>query len=425
MAGGAPPSTGGPPTTSSFSSVASSSLASGLPPPPPPPKILLAKPGSGPAAPRFPRDDDPSGSVVLRSRNAPQPSSLNLLSDSWEFHTDRILPFLTENNDFTVVGIIGPPGVGKSTIMNDLYGFDGSSPGMLPPFATQSDETRAMAKHCTTGIELRVSAERLILLDAQPMFSPSLLVDMMRPDGSSTIPLLNGESLSADLAHELMGIQLGVFLASICNVLLVVSEGIHDFSMWQLMLVVDLLKHGIPDPSLLTSSHSQGSDSVPDNENKSIVQPTSVEFLSALVFIHTKLQDQDLSPSKTILLRKALLQFFSSSSFNVNKHGATVQTDSSNSLDTKSEDLDPVQPDLFMIPLKWQDNVQKSHSESYCSMSGKLRDQILSMTGHSFAKNISERDWLRNSAKIWELVKKSPVIVDYCRTLQSSGLFRK
>jgi len=30
---------------------------------------------------------------------------------------------------------------------------------------------------------------------------------MTRPDGSSTISLLNGESLSAELAHELMGIQ--------------------------------------------------------------------------------------------------------------------------------------------------------------------------------------------------------------------------
>lgn len=37
--------------------------------------------------------------------------------------------FLTENTDFTVIGIIGPPGVGKSTIMNELYGFDGGSTG--------------------------------------------------------------------------------------------------------------------------------------------------------------------------------------------------------------------------------------------------------------------------------------------------------
>lgn len=41
------------------------------------------------------------------------------------------LQFLTENTEFTVVGVIGPPGVGKSTIMNELYGFDGSSPGLI------------------------------------------------------------------------------------------------------------------------------------------------------------------------------------------------------------------------------------------------------------------------------------------------------
>lgn len=41
----------------------------------------------------------------------------------------------------------------------------------------------------------------------QPVFSPSVLVDMMKPDGLSTIPALNGESLPADLAHELIGIQ--------------------------------------------------------------------------------------------------------------------------------------------------------------------------------------------------------------------------
>lgn len=38
---------------------------------------------------------------------------------------------------------------------------------MLPPFAIQSEEIRAMAKHCTVGIEPRVSSERIILLDSQ------------------------------------------------------------------------------------------------------------------------------------------------------------------------------------------------------------------------------------------------------------------
>lgn len=33
-----------------------------------------------------------------------------------------------------MVGVIGPPGVGKSTIMNELYGFDATSPGEFSIF---------------------------------------------------------------------------------------------------------------------------------------------------------------------------------------------------------------------------------------------------------------------------------------------------
>jgi len=39
--------------------------------------------------------------------------------------------------------------------------------GMLPPFTVQSEDNRAMARHCSVGIEPRISAERLILLDTQ------------------------------------------------------------------------------------------------------------------------------------------------------------------------------------------------------------------------------------------------------------------
>lgn len=106
-----------------------------------------------------------------------------------------------------MVGVIGPPGVGKSTILNEIYGSDSSSPGMMSPFGVESEETRAMARHCTVGIEPRISSERIILLDTQPVFSPSVLAEMIRPDGSSTLSVISGESLSAELAHEVMSIQ--------------------------------------------------------------------------------------------------------------------------------------------------------------------------------------------------------------------------
>ncbi|GAB4858180.1 hypothetical protein Ancab_009577 [Ancistrocladus abbreviatus] len=392
------------------------------------PKILLAKPGivaGGPSSGKFIRggEDD---TASIRSR-LPPIGSLNLLSDSWDFHIDRILPFLTENTDFTVIGIIGPPGVGKSTIMNEIYGFDPTSPGMLPPFAIQSEETRVNAKHCTIGVEPRISAERLILLDTQPVFSPSILAEMTRPDGSSTVPVLSGENLSAELAHELMGIQLGVLLASICHILLVVSDGVHDSTMWHLMSTVDLLKHGIPDPSCLTASHSQSSNLGSEKENKDKFQDVGEEYIADPIFIHTKLRDGDLTAPNAERMRKALAKYFSSSSFLRTRYKSTgkeyLPTSTSNN--TQNHTVDLKLPNLFLIPFKSKDGSSKAQYESYDLALWKLRDQVLSMTCPSFLRTVSERDWLKNSAKIWELVKSSPIIAEFYRTLQNSGLFRK
>ncbi|KAA8540140.1 hypothetical protein F0562_026832 [Nyssa sinensis] len=323
----------------------------------PAPKILLAKPGLVTAG-KFIRGSGGTGdeeSASLRSR-LPSIGSLNLLSDSWEFHTDRILPFLTDNTDFTVVGVIGPPGVGKSTIMNELYGFDGTSPGMLPPFAIQSDETRAMARHCTVGIEPRMSAERIILLDTQ----------------------------------------------------------------------VDLLKHGIPDPSSLTLSHSQSSNLGSEKDNKDKVQEGGEEYMAAPVFVHTKLCDEDLSPHNYGQMRKALEQFFSSSSFIRAKYQTAAREHRSSAVIHNSPNNNPdAELKLFLIPFKYKDDSPRAQYESYISLLWKLRDQVLSMSSPSFARTLSERDWLKNSAKIWELVKNSPIILEYSRTLQSSGMFRR
>lgn len=48
--------------------------------------------------------------------------------------------------------------------------------GMLPPFAIETEEGKAMARHCTVGIEPRVSAERLIVLDTQVFLVATLVL---------------------------------------------------------------------------------------------------------------------------------------------------------------------------------------------------------------------------------------------------------
>ncbi|CAI0390603.1 unnamed protein product [Linum tenue] len=389
--------------------------------PSPPPKILLAKPSAiataGPVLGNFGRQTPAADDEPLPHPRSRLPA-LNLLPDSWDFHFERFLPFLTENTDFTVVGVIGPPGVGKSTIMNELYGFDGTSPGMLPPFNVQSEENRVTARHCTVGIEPRISSERLILLDTQPVFSPSILAEMMRPDGSPTIPVLNGgENLSAELAHEVMCIQLGVLLASICHVVLVISDGTHDDSMWHLMSTVDLMKHGIPDPSSLTSTSSV-SGTERDNKDKSFEE----NYIATPVFVHTKLQDENCTPQYYSQLREALTRYFGSSSFTKKKSGSVPKeqtfSDTSNSKDSS------MLLNLHLIPSRTKNESPRAQYESHLSVLWKLRDKVLSMNCPSFARPVSERDWLKNSAKIWELVKSSGVITEYSRMLQGSGMFR-
>ncbi|XP_071712140.1 uncharacterized protein [Rutidosis leptorrhynchoides] len=391
------------------------------------PKILLAKPALVTAA-KYNRgpsgtgaDDSPAS---IRSRVS-SVGFLNLLSESWDLHTDRFLPFLTDNTDFTVIGVIGPPGVGKSTIMNEIYGFDPSSSGMLPPFSIESLETKAMAKHCTVGIEPRITSERIILLDSQPVFSPSVLAEMIRPDGLSTVSIFGGgEPLPAEMAHELMSIQLGVLLSSICHIILVVSEGVHDNNMWRLMATVDLLKHNIPDPSSLSLSHPQSSNLGSDKDIKDKIQEVGEEYMATPVFVHTKLHEQDMAPHYIVQVNKALNQYFRSSSFNKQKQPNASKENTLVSESTDS-DSDPAPLKSFFIPSKSNADYPGTQYESFHSSLWKLRDQVLSMSGPSFSRTVSERDWLKNTGKIWELVKNSSTISDYCRTLQNSGLFRR
>ncbi|CAM8959217.1 unnamed protein product [Rhodiola kirilowii] len=406
----------------------SSGGSSNQSPAPPPPKILLAKPGlvtgrsnTGQLGRGSGAADDEA--TALRNR-LPPIGSLNLVSENWEFHADRFLPFLTENTDFTVVGVIGPTGVGKSTIMNEVYGFDGSSPGMLPPFSVQTEDIRIASRHCTNGVEPRISSERIILLDTQPLFSPSTLSEMIRPEGSSTISVLSGESLTAELAHELMAIQLGVFLTSVCHILLVVSEGVHDLSMWRFMSTVDLLKHGIPDPSS-NFPHSLSSLGL-DMGNKEKTYMSGDEYMAAPIFVHTKVQQ--LCSHTTGQLKKALVKYFKSSTFikaNSENQSNIALAPTEASISLKDHSSDSAQLNLYTIPLKLKNDSISSQHASYHSMLQKLCDKVLSMNTPSFSKTVSERDWLKNSAKIWEIVKKSSIVAEYAKTLQTSAAFRK
>ncbi|KAG0560396.1 hypothetical protein KC19_10G178000 [Ceratodon purpureus] len=424
----------------------------------PGPKILLAKPAaaraeglgsSGPTGIKLMRDRDDDGG----GRRIP-PGSLNLLSDTWDLTPDRYLPLMSaDNQEFMVVGVLGPPGAGKSTILNEIYGFDSSSQGVLPPFNTQTEDIRATARHCSVGLELRMCAERIILLDTQPIFSASVLVDLMRPDGTSNTPVMGGETMSAELAQEIMGLQLGVFLFSVCHVVLLITEGVDDISMWRYMRTIEMLKQGIPDPSVVAQGTS-ATDTSGDKDRNDSLQDDQIENFADAVFVHTKLQD--ISYTEVKRLEMALSSYFPNPAFNRNsiisytvpqfppptewqnmsphlKGMQPVPKPASNGNVESGSELAPLRKpqklerglNFYVLPLKVPDEVIQNTYESYYVMLQQLRNQILSLQRRSFAKPMSERDWLKVLPRVWDLVKKSPVLADYFKMLQSSGLFRR
>ena len=46
------------------------------------------------------------------------------------------------------------------------------------------------------------------------------------------------------------------------------------------------------------------------------------------------------------------------------------------------------------------------------------RAHALQMPKRSFGAAMTERDWLRRACTVWEAVKRSPFVLEYCRTLK-------
>lgn len=49
-------------------------------------------------------------------------------------------------------------------------------------------------------------------------------------------------------------------------------------------------------------------------------------------------------------------------------------------------------------------------------------NSLMQLPVRQFARSLSHREWLRNSGRVWELIRKSPIIADYMKTYQRCQL---
>ncbi|KAG7395250.1 hypothetical protein PHYBOEH_004024 [Phytophthora boehmeriae] len=112
-----------------------------------------------------------------------------------QFATDlsvKLGPCL-EMMNFTVVGVLGLEGVGKSTVLSLLDDSKDKS-----KFSTQSLENLVAGRHETTGVDLAVSlaggaGHSTVLLDSQPLLSSSMLADLLSRNESPRFGALSPE----------------------------------------------------------------------------------------------------------------------------------------------------------------------------------------------------------------------------------------
>ena len=239
---------------------------------PPPPAILKAE------APPPAFKIMGGGIDTQRKDQTPLRVTARFLDEELNVYTDELGRHLSEHPDFTVIGVLGFQGAGKSRVLSELCGYrreataDGRS-ALIGTFSEQTEDELLEGLHHTCGVDACVNvAEQLILLDVQPLLSASLLVQRMRQRRNGD-PLEVGRDrdrgapadgpdttfTSHENQLEMESLTLAVWLLSVCHVVLVVSEQGIDLGLVQLLQTALMLQQRLADAPRLLPAAGGGS----------------------------------------------------------------------------------------------------------------------------------------------------------------------
>nr|CAD7393982.1 unnamed protein product [Timema cristinae] len=209
--------------------------------------------------------------------------SVKLVDDFFQFN-DSCLEYLLDQNDFMVVGCLGLQGVGKSTLMSLLAGnLPNENNKNVYVFRPQSSEHHESGGHCTVGVDLCVTSNRVILLDTQPMLSPSVMDRTMQQDGKKFTPTTAAvEFTPTENTMEIQSLQIAAFLLSVCHVVILVQDWFFDPNIIRFLQSAEMLK-----PSTPTTSQDE----------------EIIEYFPHVMFLQNKSQPTDFSPGQVQLMQ--------------------------------------------------------------------------------------------------------------------------
>ncbi|ORZ00194.1 hypothetical protein BCR43DRAFT_132176 [Syncephalastrum racemosum] len=301
-----------------------------------------------------------------------------------KFNTDAILKILGDQPGHFVVGVVGKQNAGKSTILSS--------------FTQRADQTFHVGNkgihHVTSGIDMILTQERVILLDTEPVLSTSVLADVAQKGHSM-------EGLRGELWLETETLYSLIFMLSVCNVLVVVSEGGDmDIQLLQLLRRAEMLKFNIPDLPLLYTTGQP--------------QQTDMNYFPNVVFVCNKCENRDFTWQKYRDMQLLTRKLFSDSELKISGLVAL-------SADLPSFVLPWEEYNVYFLPYIQQgDNPSKPGLaygvETFDVLAENLWNQVTTAPRRGGKKGqVSEKDWFRNAMKLHELTRKSGFIADYIK----------
>lgn len=345
------------------------------------------------------------------------------------------------NNDCLVIGVIGQSSVGKSTLLNSLfhlYNEDQTFPYEKP--FKKGTKTSLIE---TMGVDIAISVGNsntpnslntpVILLDSGPIFSSSLL--------SSLKNSVDSETNNYEDMIRLSSLQIGLFLLSSCHIVLVVDDNCANFTTWEHIKTLEMLKWQIPDISeaVTTQIIPQLKESIssclnPEFYSDFIIQSIKSENLkreNKKIINNQYVEDQieedqiddynkilehiNFLPIKEEYLSSFMFIFNKCSPLEMDQYFQKKQGIVLSSYFSRSKIISQNIENQFCFI---QDLNDVSQSNILAQINNFI-NKLLSLPLPTYKKPIGILEWISNSQKMWEIVLQSTLLLQYNENLKT------
>ncbi|OWA52891.1 putative Protein SMG9 [Hypsibius exemplaris] len=307
-----------------------------------------------------------------------------------------------KNQNFQVVGVIGLQETGKSYILSQMIGQKDVGP-IFGPLTTLLDPIKPYGKFRTEGVDCYISREqRTIFLDVQPIYSGSVLEEMIIGDRKP--PVISSEHVFVEHTVELQSIMFGAFLMSVCHKLLIVMKGGVDERVLRFLRLATILKLGPVHKDALNEANLF--DHWPD-----------------LVFVNNMCNPQDLYWERQHLARGKLAILMKDYPM---RYNSEPDKKSANALKSE-EEIERTAGDaikLFLIP-----DAESLANDEY--LKAEFRNQLSRLKGvvvgglpkESVTPGMpmTEKEWFKYARRCWAAVCKAPLVNSIAKELNVSN----